>query len=139
MKKFLLAALMLFTFAAHADECASNIAGLKNLVGNSAISMNWKENVKSDPLTLRLSNGAGNLRLKLTNPKGDWADVTGIICKKGDNYEARVNNIVWGPAAPGAVKGRKISTMSIKLPYHSLMKVSIKVLLINFGFEFSAI
>ena len=140
MKKVLvLITFMLFSLVSRADDCASNVAELKALVGNSGVSLNWRETTKTDPLTLRLSNGGSLLRLKLTNPKGDWADVTGVVCKKGSNYEARVSNIVWGPAAPGAVKGRKISTMSIKLPYDTLMKVSIKVLVVNFGFEFSAI
>lgn len=140
MKKFLvLITMMFFSLVSRADECAKNMTELKALVGNNGISMNWRENIKNDPLTLRLSNGNGLLRLKLTNNKGDWADVTGVVCKKGaDSYEAKVSNIVWGPAAPSVVKGRKISTMGIKLPYQSLMKVSVRVL-INFSFEFSPI
>lgn len=140
MKKFLiLITMMFFSVVSRADECAKDLNELKALVGNNGISLNWRENIKNNPLTLRLSNGSGMLRLKLTNPKGDWADVTGVVCKKGpDSYEARVSNIVWGPQAPGVVKGRKISSMSIKLPYQSLLKVSVRVL-INFSFEFSPI
>ena len=140
MKKFLvLITMMFFSLASQANDCAKNVSELKALVGNNGISLHWRENIKNDPLTLRLSNGSGLLRLKLTNPKGDWADVTGIICKKGqDSYEARVSNIVWGTAAPGVVKGRKISTMNIKLPYQALLKVSVRVLL-NFNFDFSPI
>jgi hypothetical protein len=138
MKKFLiLVTMMFFSVVSRADECAKNITELQELVGNNGVALSWKENIKSDPLMLKLSNGPGVLRLKLTNSKGLWADVTGLVCKKGTNaYEARVANIVWGPGAPGVVKGRKITTMSIKLPYQSLLKVSVKVL-INFGFEFS--
>lgn len=140
MKKFLiLITMMFFSVVSRADECAKNVTELKALVGNNGVSLNWKENIKNDPLTLKLSDGPGVLRLKLTNSKGLWADVTGLVCKTGaDAYEARVSNIVWGPAAPGVVKGRKISKMSIKLPYQSLLKVSVRVV-INFGFEFSPI
>lgn len=136
-KLLVILTVMLFSVVSHAQECAKNIDELKALVGNNGISLQWKENIKTDPLQLKLSNGQGMLRLKLTNPKGDWADVTGLICKKGNDYEARVNSIVWGPAAPGVVKGRKIKTMSIKLPYHSQLRVSVKVMLISFGFDFS--
>lgn len=133
-KSLILIALMLFSFASQAEECASNINELKALVGNNGLSLSWKENIKNDPLKLRLSNGGGALRLKLTNSKGDWADVTGVVCKKGgDSFVANVNNIVWGPAAPGMVKGTKIRSINLKLPYQSLLKV--KVML--FSFEFS--
>lgn len=140
MKKVLiLITMMLFSLASRADSCATNISELKALVGNPGISTNWRETIKNNPLNLRLSNGGpGLLRLKLTNAGGDWADVTGIVCKKGNDYEARVSNIVWGPAAPSMVKGKRLSTLSIKLPYDTLMKVSIRMLL-SFSFEFAAI
>ncbi len=134
MKALILITLMLFSVSSFADNCASNITELKALVGNNGVALNWKENTKSNPLNLRLSNGGNLLRLKLTNQGGDWADVTGIVCKKNsDTYEARVSNIVWGPSAPGMVKGRKINTLKIKMPYQSLLKVSVML----FSFEFS--
>jgi hypothetical protein len=125
---------MLFSALSHADECANNISELKAIVGNNGVALNWRENTKSNPLTLRLSNGNGLLRLKLTNQAGDWADVTGIVCKKNsETYEARVSNIVWGPAAPGMVRGTKLKTLKIKMPYQSQLKVSVML----FSFEFS--
>lgn len=135
MKKVLiLITLMLFSVVSRADDCASNITQLKALVGNNGLSLNWKENIKNNPLNLRLSNGGSLLRLKLTNQGGDWADVTGIVCKKSEgSFEARVSNIVWGPAAPGMVKGSNIKTLKIKMPYQSLLKVSVML----FSFEFS--
>lgn len=132
----ILIALMLFSFVSHADDCARNVSELKALVGNNGVALDWRENTKSNPLTLRLSNGGSLIRLKLTNPSGDWADVTGIVCKKSaDSYEARVSNIVWGSAAPGIVKGSKIKTLKIKMPYQSMLKVSVML----FSFEFSPI
>lgn len=137
MKKFLiLITFMLFSVASRAQDCAKNITELKALVGNNGVALNWRENTKSNPLTLRLSNGGGQLRLKLTNQGGDWADVTGVVCKKSEgSYEARVSNIVWGPAAPGMVKGSNIRTLKIKMPYQSVLKVSVML----FSFEFSPI
>jgi hypothetical protein len=136
MKVLILLSLMLFSFASLASECASNISELKALVGNNGIALNWHENTKSNPLKLKLSDGGNLLRLKLTNPDGDWADVTGVVCKKSqDSYVAQVSNIVWGPAAPGMVKGSKIKTLNIKLPYQSVLKVSVMF----FSFEFSPI
>ncbi len=133
-KLFTLIAILLISFASHAQECATTVAELKILMGNNGLPLNWAENTKKDPLTLRLSNGAGALRLKLTSPKGDWADVTGVICKKGmDSYVAKVNNIVWGPAAPNMVKAAKIKEFKIKMPYQTQLKVSVSF----FSFEFS--
>ena len=136
--KFFFAGLivMLISFASFAQECASNISELRDLVGNDSISLNWRENSNKNTLTLRLSNSGDNLRLKLTSPKGDWAEVTGIICKKNaTSYVARVSNIVWGAGAPGMVRGSKIKSINLKLPYHTLLKVSVSL----FSFEFSPI
>lgn len=144
MKKVLIMiTLMLFSLASLAsrtDECATSISELKTLVGNSAISLNWKETTNDNPLSLKISNSRDNLlRLKLATSSGEWADVTGVVCKKGvQSFEARVNNIVWGQAAPSMVKGKKLNSLSIKLPYDSLMKVSIKMLF-SISFEFAAI
>lgn len=135
MKSLILMSLMTFSISSHAQQqCASNVTELKTLVGNSDISLNWKETSKSNPLTLRLSNAGGALRLKLTNQKGDWADVTGVICKKAtDSYVARVSNIVWGPAAPGMVKAAGIKSINLKLPYQTQLKVSVSLFSFDFG------
>ncbi len=134
MKSLLLIVIMLFSFASQAEECASNISELKTLVGNSDVPLNWKENTRSNQLILRLSNGGGALRLKLTKNGGDWADVTGVVCKKSaTSFVARVSNIVWGPAAPGMVKGANIKTLNLKLPYQSLLKVSVSFFSFEFG------
>ncbi len=134
-KSFMFIFLMLSSLSSFAQEqCARNIVELKTLVGNSDIPLNWQENARGNPLTLRLSNGGGALRLKLTNPKGDWADVSGVICKRGTNtYVARVNQIVWGPAAPGMVKSAGIKTINLSLPYHSQLRVSVSVFSFNFS------
>jgi hypothetical protein len=135
MKHFILMAFTLFSVSSFAQQqCATNITELKALVGNSDVSLQWKETSKSNPLTLRLSNGGGALRLKLTNQRGDWADVTGVVCKKGtDSYVAKVSNIVWGPAAPEMVKSANIKNINLKLPYQSVLKVSVSVFSFNFS------
>jgi hypothetical protein len=133
MKQLFLAALMLFSFSVFAD-CASNVDELKNLVGNSGLDLNWKENAKSNQLILHLSNGNGNLHLKLTKNGQLWGDVTGVVCKKSaTSYYAQVANIAWGPSAPMMVKLAKIKQLNLELPYQSLLKVSVA----GFGFNFS--
>ena len=136
MKKVLvLLTFMLFSLASRAQECATDVAGLRNLVGNAGISMNWIETKKGDrQLTLRLSNAGGQLRLKLTNPHGDWADMTGTICKKSDDtFIAKVSKTVWGSEAPFLAKAAGVKTLEIKLPYHTVMNINVK----GFKFNFS--
>lgn len=125
---------LLLSLPTHAQECAKNIAELKALVGNNGLPLNWKENSDKNPLVLNLKNGNGSLIVKLSSPKGDWATINGLICKKGDNYVAKVKDrIVWGPGAPGMVKAANIKELKLKLVYQSLLKVSVSF----FSFEFS--
>lgn len=125
---------LVFAQAAFAEDCANTIAGLKNLVGNADAPLRWKENGSKNPLNLDLSSGSGVINLQLTTAKGKWADVAGVVCKTGpDSYVARVSSMTWGPAAPGMAKMAKISQIKLKMPYQSLLKVSVSF----FSFEFS--
>ncbi len=134
MKALLFAILFLVSNLALAEECASTIAELRNIVGNAAAPLNWKENSNKNPLILKLSQGSGAILLKLSNSKGPWADVVGVICKTGgDSYVARVSSMTWGPAAPSMAKMARIREIKLKLPYQSLLKVSVSM----FSFEFS--
>ncbi len=130
--------LLQFSLATFASECASNMSQLKDLVGNASLSSVWKENTKnkSRQLTLRLANSGGNLSLDLSVPGGNWAKVTGVICATGDrdSFVAQVSSMNWGPEAPGIVKfAGKPKTISLKLPYQSLLKVKAK----GMSFDFS--
>lgn len=136
----ILTALLLLQISAvtHAEECASNVAQLKNIVGNSALPLTWTENTsnKSRQLTLRLGNAGGVMSLDLSVPGGNWAKVKGVICSTGnaDSYIAKVTTMSWGSEAPGIVKfAGKPKTISLKLPYQSLLKVKAK----GMSFEFS--
>lgn len=120
--------------SAFSSECASNIDQLKLLVGNSDLSLRWAEK-SSEPLDLTLKNEGSLIGLKLKKQGAPWADVTGIICRKGDNYVAKVTTLKWGAAAPGMAKRTNIKEIKIKLPYQSVLKVSIMM----FSFEFHAI
>lgn len=128
--------LMLFfavSLSANAQECANNIASLKTLVGNSDLALSWKENTNKNPLFLTLKDGPGLLNLRLKTAKGEWANVTGVICPRGSNYVAKVSKIEWGSEAPGIAKAAGIKEIKLKLPYQSLLKVSVSLL----SFEFS--
>lgn len=134
MAKFIFIVVISFMSSAYAQECASTVKALKELVGNNSVSMNWKENTNKNPLTLRISNEDGKLLVGLTSPKGQWARVKGVICKKSsDTFIAKVDEIVWGEAAPRLARGKKIKELKLKLPYHTLLKVSVSL----FSFEFS--
>lgn len=117
-----------------AQECATDLASLRKLVGNADISLNWTERNKAPPLKLKVGQSSGRLTLNLTKGGAKWADVTGSICKKGNNYVAKVGSMTWGPAAPGLVKGSSIKELNIKLPYQSELHVSVAV----FKFVFNA-
>lgn len=125
--------LIILSFNVMAEDCASHISGLKNLVGNNGLPLNWTENTKKNPLQLSLRDGAGQLQLRLKTAKGEWANVTGTICTRGDNYVAKVSNIVWGPEAPGIAKAAGIKEIKLKLPYPNVLKVSVSLL----SFEFN--
>lgn len=134
MMKFISAMfLIILSFNVMAEDCASHISGLKNLVGNNGLPLNWTENTKKNPLQLTLKDGAGQLQLRLKTAKGEWANVTGTICTRGDNYVAKVSNIVWGPEAPGIAKAAGIKEIKLKLPYPNVLKVSVSLL----SFEFN--
>lgn len=133
MKFFSIMVLAIFSLNASAQDCASNIAQLKTLVGNNGLALNWTENTKKNPLHLTLKDGAGNLNLRLKTVKGEWANVTGVICTRGDNYVAKVAKIDWGPEAPGIAKAAGIKEIKLKLPYPNVLKVSVSLL----SFEFS--
>lgn len=139
MMKLLAALLMLqISVVASAQECASNISQLKQLVGNSDLPLSWLENTnnKSRQLTLRLANAGSALSLDLAVPDGNWARVTGVICATGssDSFVARVSSMTWGPEAPGIVKlAGKPKTLTLRLPYQSLLKVKAK----GMSFDFS--
>lgn len=135
MKKILVMfIIMLMSASAFSSECASNMDELKMLVGNSDLSVKWLEKSK-DPLALSLKNEGSLLGLKLKKDGAPWADVTGIICRKGQNYVAKVTSMKWGEAAPGIAKKTSIKEITIKLPYQSMLKVSIML----FSFEFHAV
>lgn len=130
--------LIQFSFAAFANDCATNMAQLKDLVGNSALPSTWKENTKnkSRQLTLRLANSGDGLSLDLSVPGGNWAKVSGVICatSERDSFVARVSTMNWGPEAPGIVKfAGKPKTIGLKLPYQSLLKVKAKGMSFDFG------
>lgn len=134
MKKIIIMFIVgLMSTSTFANECASNISELKLLVGNSDLSLNWLEKSK-DPLTLTLKNEGKLLGLNLKKNGLPWADVTGVICRKGENYVANVTTLKWGEAAPGLAKKANIQSINMKLPYQSVLKV--KILL--FSFEFHA-
>lgn len=117
-----------------AQECASSTESLRTLIGNKDLPLNWLENAKKNQLTLKLKNSNGILDLNLTSAKGNWAHVTGVICKVGDNYVAKVSHMTWGPAAPGLVKmAGKLKELKLRMPYQSLLRVTAK----GFSFEFS--
>jgi hypothetical protein len=133
-KLILLIVILLMSTSAFSKECASSISELKLLMGNSDLSVKWAEKSK-EPLDLTLSNNGSILGMKIKKQGALWADVTGIICRKGQNYVAKVTTLNWGDAAPGIAKNANIKEISIKLPYQSMLKVSIML----FSFEFHAL
>jgi hypothetical protein len=123
--------LLLSSFTLQAQVCARNVAELRGLVGNSDLPMDWVEDGK-DPLVLRVKNGAGALSLRISLQGGSWADITGVVCRKGDHFMARVQSLSWGPQAPGIVRRSNIKEIGLKFPYQSMLKVSVAL----FSFEF---
>lgn len=138
MKALLCVFLLALTVSAvQAQECASNTAELRELTGHSDLSLKWLENInnKDRQLTLKLANSGSELSLDLAIPSGNWAKVTGIVCKTGDDtFSAKVSSMTWGPTAPGLVKfAGKPKVLKLQLLYPTLLKVSAK----GMNFQFS--
>lgn len=125
--------LLVLSLSVMAEECASNLAELKGITKNNGLALNWEEDTNKNPLHLNLKDGGGVLQLRLKTVRGEWANVTGIICTKGDNYVAKVSKIVWGPEAPGIAKAANIKEIKLKLPYPNVLKVSVSLLSFTFS------
>jgi len=125
--------LLILSLNAFAEECASNLTELKGITKNNGLALNWTEDTNKNPLHLNLKDAGGVLNLRLKTAKGEWANVTGIICTKGDNYVAKVSKIVWGPEAPGIAKAAGIKEIKLKLPYPNVLKVSVSLLSFTFN------
>ena len=123
------------------DNCASSINELRNLIGDQETSMSWLEKASNPQkqLTLRITDSAGLIRLRLTSPRGEWALMSGEICHvEGTRYVANLkSDIVWGPASPSIIKGSKIRTVNLNLTSSKQLKVSVtkKVMLIPFTYN----
>lgn len=132
--KTLFASLMLaLSLSAAAEDCATNVAALKNLVGNRGLATDWLENSNKNPYRMTLKDVNGGIQVSLTANKALIARMNTVVCSKGDNYVASVKNVVWGEAAPSVMKNRSVSSLKIKMPYQSVMKVSVSIMTLEFN------
>lgn len=128
MKTFILILATLFSFSAFSQDCATNMAQLKALVGNNAFPTKWSERGDKNPFLLQITERNNLLNLRLTTKDGEWAMMDTRVCKKNsERFVAEVKKIVWGPAAPEVAKGRTVKEVGIRLPYQSMLEVSISI------------
>jgi hypothetical protein len=133
MSKFLAFSFLFFlSLNTYAQNCASNIEELRVLTGNSHLPLKWIEDDKN-PLVLAISNGDNQLSLRMTLKGEFWADVGVEVCQSGEHFVAKVKKITWGSAAPRFAKSANIKELTIKLPYHSLLKVKVSLMSIEFS------
>lgn len=131
-----LVALLVFTAPSFAHDCATDFQSFKALVGNSGLAKNWKETSTGNPYILKIRDSSeGKLLLRVESSKGEIATATAMICRRGENFSARILDLDWGPAAPGIAKATSFKEIKIRFIYQSLMKVSISF----FGFEYAAL
>lgn len=124
----------LFSLSTFAQECADNVVELKTLVGNRSLAMKWKENTTKNPLFLTIMNNAnGTINLALKTAKGNWAVASGIVCGKGTNYVAKIQDIKWGDEAPRLAKMVKVNQLKLELPYNSLLEVEVSGVKMEFS------
>ena len=128
MKNIFLILTCLFSFSAFSQDCATNLAQLKALVGNNAFPTKWTERGDNNPFLLQITERNNLLNLRLTTKDGEWAMMDTRVCKKNsEKFVAEVKKIVWGPAAPEVAKGRTVKEVGIRLPYQSMLEVSISI------------
>lgn len=133
MKFLITLCIFSISMMAHAKECTTTLDGLKKLVGNDNVSLDWFEDTNSNPLTLKLSEQENLIFFKLTNADGIWAEVLGKFCKVGENeYIARTSRFTWGPEAPRLAKMKTIKEISIDLPQKDRLTVSVAFLSFDF-------
>jgi hypothetical protein len=133
MLKLLFVLMMLaFSLTSFAEECASNISELKTLMGNNSFPTDWMEK-DEHPYRLRFKDSNEGLVVLITGAKGEIAKMTAEICTKGNNYVANIHNIVWGAAAPSVIKGKSVDSLKLKLPYQSVMKISVSFMTLEFN------
>jgi len=100
-------AMLLLPFAALAQDgpgCASTLGEFRRLLGDASFASHWSEVSMDDgkPLVVAIAERNGMLRLEFTKTgAGLWAEISGVICKSGIDYEARISKeqIVLGPGA----------------------------------------
>ena len=100
--------LLLLVAPMHAQSrevCASNLAQLREMTGNSSGPLAWSETTMKDgrPLVVTLHENGDALELTFTKTgAGLWAAGTGAICRVGTSLVARFGEgqLRTGPAAP---------------------------------------
>jgi hypothetical protein len=103
--------LLMFPFAVGAQEtagCASTLKSFRGLLGDAAFSSRWIEVSMDDgkPLLVDIVERNGTLQLAFVKTgAGLWAEVSGVICRNGVDFEARIarEQVVLGPAAHWAL------------------------------------
>lgn len=99
--------LLLLSVSAHANDgpgCAATIKELRILAGDPIFSNRWVEISMDDgkPMVVSIIERNGKLLLEfIKTGEGLWVEVSGVICKTGLDFEARISKeqIVLGPAA----------------------------------------
>ena len=92
-----------------APECAGDIGTLREILGDPAFPLVWRETTMSDgkPLILSIRERDGALLLTFVKSReGLWAEGTGMICERDSRLEARFapGKMVVGPAAHWAMR-----------------------------------
>lgn len=100
----LLALLPLAATAQETGACASTLSEFRLLLDDSSFSNQWTEVSMDDgkPLLLSIAERNGALTIEFVKTGvGLWAEISGVVCKRGAELEARVgkDRISLGPAA----------------------------------------
>lgn len=90
--------------AQEAEQCATTIPQLKDLLDDQAFALKWEETTMDDgkPLVVTLFEKNGGLSVEFTKTtKGLWAHISGVVCKTNKSIEIRftAEQIHFGPAA----------------------------------------
>jgi hypothetical protein len=105
--RFLLLLPLLLSLKGEAHElqpCATTISELKALLGEQGFPLKWEETTMDDgkPLVVSIGENNGTLSLEfIKTAEGLWLEGPGVVCKTGDDLEARFSGqqIRLGPAA----------------------------------------
>ena len=116
-----------------APGCASTLGELRVLVGDPGFSKRWEEISMDDgkPLVVSIFERRGVILLEFVKSgEGLWAEIGGIVCKAGEDFEVRAakEHLKLGADLPWIISGTLANGGAFTLRRHKLNALQIETI-----------